>query len=243
MSLNSSSFRIFAEGNINETGKSIMAWKGIRKKLFGPVVYWNLIAMLLVGIALCEGLWIWMERYTMHGESVEVPELKGMNINDAEYALANLELLAVVVDSAYVRTQPAGIVLEQKPAPDCRVKPGREIYLTVNQRQTPTNTIPDIAGNCSRREAEARLRALGFKIGPMELVPGDPDWVIALKVGGREVYSGERVPCDAPVVLVVGNSEGGGSGNAEDELEDPWGSDSTESDIEVGGEDYYEEEL
>ena len=41
----------------------------------------------------------------------------------------------------------------------------------------------------------------------MEFVPGDPDWVIALKVNGREVYTGERVPCDAPVVLVVGNSD------------------------------------
>lgn len=184
-----------------------MSLESFRKKLFGPVVYWNLIAMVLVGIALCVGLWLWMASYTMHGESVEVPEVKGMMLSDAEYALEKLELVAVVVDSAYVRHQPAGIVLEQKPSVGSRVKSGREIYLTVNQKQTPTNTIPDIAGNCSRREAEARLRALGFKIGPIEFVPGDPDWVIALKVNGREVYTGERVPIDAPVTIVVGNSD------------------------------------
>jgi len=184
-----------------------MSLESFRKKLFGPVVYWNLIAMVLVGIALCVGLWMWMVSYTMHGESVEVPEVKGMMLSDAEYALEKLELVAVVVDSAYVRHQPAGIVLEQKPSVGSRVKSGREIYLTVNQKQTPTNTIPDIAGNCSRREAEARLRALGFKIGPIEFVPGDPDWVIALKVNGREVYTGERVPIDAPVTIVVGNSD------------------------------------
>lgn len=184
-----------------------MSLESFRKKLFGPVVYWNLIAMVLVGIALCVGLWLWMVSYTMHGESVEVPEVKGMMLSDAEYTLEKLELVAVVVDSAYVRHQPAGIVLEQKPGVGSRVKSGREIYLTVNQKQTPTNTIPDIAGNCSRREAEARLRALGFKIGPIEFVPGDPDWVIALKVNGREVYTGERVPIDAPVAIVVGNSD------------------------------------
>lgn len=183
-----------------------MAQESFSKKLFGPVVYWNLIAMVVVGIALCIGVWVWMLQYTMHGEGVDVPDVKGMTINDAKYALDKLELVTVVVDSAYVREQPAGIVLEQTPGSGSRVKSGREIYLTVNQKQTPTNTIPDIAGNCSRREAEARLRALGFKIGPMEFVPGDPDWVIALKVNGREVYSGERVPCDAPVVLVIGNS-------------------------------------
>lgn len=214
-----------------------MALEEFRRKLFGPVVYWNLIAMVLVGVALCIGLVVWMTKYTMHGEGVDVPDVKGMMLNDAEYALERLELLAVIVDSAYVREQPAGIVLDQKPGFGSRVKSGREIYLTINQKQTPTNTIPDIAGNCSRREAEARLRSLGFKIGPMEFVPGDPDWVIALKVNGREVYSGERVPCDAPVVLVVGNSN---VGSEEDEFGDYWG-DSSDDETEV--EDGYEEEL
>ena len=193
-----------------------MSLKTIRKKLFGPVVYWNLIAMVLFGVALCIGLWVWMLQYTMHGESVEVPEVKGMMLGDAEYALEKLDLVTVVIDSNYVREQPAGIVLEQTPGAGSRVKSGREIYLTINRKQTPTNTIPDIAGNCSRREAEARLRALGFKIGPMEFVPGDPDWVIALKVNGREVYAGERVPCDASVVLVVGNSDADEAGEDEE---------------------------
>ena len=214
-----------------------MPLKTIRKKLFGPVVYWNLIAMVLVGIALCVGLWVWMLQYTMHGESVQVPEVKGMMLSDAEYALEKLELVTVVVDSAYVRQQPAGIVLEQKPVAGSRVKSGREIYLTINQKQTPTNTIPDIAGNCSRREAEARLRALGFKIGPMEFVPGDPDWVIALKVNGREVYTGERVPCDAPIVLVIGNSKMD-SGEEDEENGEFWGEETTDTE-----EDGYEEEL
>ena len=213
-----------------------MALETIRKKLFGPVVYWNLIAMVIVGVALCIGLWVWMLQYTMHGEGVDVPDVKGMTINDATYKLEELELVTVVVDSAYVREQPAGIVLEQTPGFGSRVKSGREIYLTINQKQTPTNTIPDIAGNCSRREAEARLRALGFKIGPMEFVPGDPDWVIALKVNGREVYTGERVPCDAPVVLVIGNSNVG-SEEEDEEFGDTWGDTMAEP------EDGYEEEL
>ena len=52
--------------------------KGILKKLFGPVVRWNLAAMVLVSIALFAGLWIWMTRYTMHGEGVDVPEFAGV---------------------------------------------------------------------------------------------------------------------------------------------------------------------
>ena len=37
-----------------------MSLKEIRKKLFGPVVYWNLLAMLIVGVALFVGLCMWM---------------------------------------------------------------------------------------------------------------------------------------------------------------------------------------
>ena len=74
----------------------------------------------------------------------------------------------------------------------------------------------------------------------MEFVPGDPDWVIALKVNGREVYTGERVPYDAPVVLVVGNSDYGS--DEEDEMfEELWG-DSLGNEIEEI-EDGYEEEF
>ena len=44
-----------------------MALEKLRKKLFSPYVYWNLIAMVLVGIALFIGLWVWMVQYTKHG--------------------------------------------------------------------------------------------------------------------------------------------------------------------------------
>ena len=214
-----------------------MSSKKCCNKIFTPLVKWNLIAMAIVGIGIGIGLWVWMEKYTMHGEGVDVPEVKGMMLSDAEYALGKAGLVAVVVDSAYVRDQAVGVVLEQKPDCNSCVKPGREIYLTINQKQMPTNTIPDLAGNCSRREAEARLRALGFKLGPIELVPGDPDWVMALKVGGREVYPGERVPCDVPVVLVVGDN------TSDDDFYDESMDGSTDNNVSADGEEDYEEEL
>ena len=86
------------------------------------------------------------------------------------------------------------------------VKSGREIYLVVNAASTPTLTLPDIADNSSLREAQAKLRAMGFKLGPVEYVAGDKDWVYGVKSRGRNVYAGERVPIDVPLVLQVGNT-------------------------------------
>ena len=167
---------------------------------------WNLVAMLLVVIAAIVGAWFWMNKFTHHGESIEVPNVKGMVLSDAEYALTRAQLEAVVADSGYNRKLPAGTVLEQIPASGRQVKSGREVYLTINSGQTPTMALPDIADNCSLREAEARLKAMEFKLGPIEYAPGDKDWVMAVKCRGRKVNAGERISIDDPVTLVVGNN-------------------------------------
>ena len=65
-------------------------------------------------------------------------------------------------------------------------------------------TIPDLANNTSVREAEARLRTLGFTLTEHKYISGDRDWVYAVKLRGRDVNAGERIPVDLPITLVVG---------------------------------------
>lgn len=178
------------------------------KKFKSRLLWGNLAAMLLVVILVCIGVWRGMAVYTHHGEGIEVPDLVGRMSGDVRYQLDRLGLVAVVVDSAYNKQRPAGCILEQLPAAGARVKSGREIYLTVNTSRTPTMAIPDIADNSSLREAEARLKAMGFRLGPVEYVAGDRDWVYGVKCHGRNVYAGDRVPVDALLVLQVGNSAG-----------------------------------
>jgi beta-lactam-binding protein with PASTA domain len=128
----------------------------------------------------------------------------------AVYQIETLGLEAVVADSGYNRKLPPGTVLDQLPAAGAEVKSGRSVYLTVNSSSAPMLVMPDIADNCSMREAQARLSSLGFKLGPVQYIPGDKDWVIAVKCHGRYVMRGERVPAETYITLVVG------SGNDED---------------------------
>lgn len=195
-----------------------MIFQNFFKKIFSPMVWGNFLAMGLVLIGILFGLWQWMAWYTHHGESVDVPNVKEMLFDDAQYALGRTGLVAVIADSSYNRSLPPGTVLDQIPASGSKVKSGREIYLTINQRDVPTLPVPDIADNCSLREAEATLKSLGFKLGAIEYVPGDKDWVMDVKCNGRSVMVGERVPKDTPLVLVVGNDD---SGTGE-ELVDDW---------------------
>lgn len=198
-----------------------MSLKDTLKKFISPVVYWNLIALALATILAMTGVWFWMDDFTHHGTEVEVPDVKGKLVADAEYELGLAQLNPVRIDSAYNRNVPPGTVLEQTPASGSHVKEGREIYLTINSSQTPTLAMPDIADNCSLREAEAKLKALGFKLGPNEYIEGDKDWVLGVKCRGRNVVTGERIPIDVPVSLVVGNSDI--DDNMDEDGFDEWG--------------------
>ncbi len=181
-----------------------MSIKKIFNKLTSRILWVNFLLMFLFIIGLAIGLWITLDRYTLHGIEKEVPNVKGMRIIDARKALEKQGLVAIVSDSGYNKTLPAGTVLDQKPGNGRHVKPGREIYLTTNTTQTPTLQMPDIADNSSLREAEARITAMGLKLTPPEYVSGERDWVYGVKYRGRNIFHGDPVPIDATLTLQVG---------------------------------------
>ena len=96
-------------------------------------------------------------------------------------------------------------ILEQNPAGGSKVKSGRTVYLTVNADSAPKVAIPDVMDNSSLRQAEAKLRALGFKITEPEYISGEKDWVYSIKYRGRDLKAGEKVPHEAVLTLTVGN--------------------------------------
>lgn len=206
-----------------------MSFKTIIRKVFSPIVVLNLIGMALLVVLVAVGAWMLMDHYTHHGEVVEVPNVRGMMESDARYALTRDGLTPIVMDSAYNQQLPPGAVLDQDPHGGRKVKQGREIYLTINTMNKPTLPIPDIADNSSLRDAQAQLTGMGFRLGPIEYVTGDKDWVYGVKSRGRNVYKGERVPVDVPLVLQVGRGIDFEVSSGDDE--DDW---SNESEQEYG---------
>ncbi len=174
------------------------------RKMFGPVIWGNLLAMLVVAVGLLYGVKVWLDDYTRHGEVIEVPDVRGKTPLAAGNTLQIFGLRAEIADSSYDSSLPAGIIISQKPSPGSRVKEGREIQLTINSRTAPTMVVPDIAGNSSVREAQVRLEELGFRLGSVECVEGDAGWVYGMKCNGREIQNGEQVPIGATIVLLVG---------------------------------------
>ena len=184
-------------------------------KLTSKIIWVNLLLMCVVVLAMAIGVWIWLGRYTMHGQEATVPNVRGMSVYEAKRLIEREGLVPLVADSGYNKAMPSGTVLEQTPAKGSKVKPGREILLTINTTRIPTIQLPDIADNSSLREAQARLAALGIRLSPCEYVDGEKDWVYGVKYRGRNVFGGDRIPIDSELTLQVGS----GSFDDDEELE------------------------
>lgn len=165
----------------------------------------HLLAMAVVVVLLCLGVKFGLELYTHHGEGIKVPKVEGMLYGNARTMIMEDGLNILVTDSGYNKKLPANIILAQSPGDGTLVKSGHTIYVTVNSPSSPTFSIPDLVDNSSYREAEAKLMAIGFKLLPPKLVPGEKDWVYGIISRGRRVSTGDMVSIETPLTLLIGN--------------------------------------
>jgi beta-lactam-binding protein with PASTA domain len=189
------------------------------KEFFGKFasgfLWGNILAMVLVVVALAFGVKYGLDVYTRHGEGIEVPKVEGMVYQNARALMEERGLYLVVTDSGYNKRLPANSILVQNPGPGMKVKQGHTIYVTVNSPSSPSFAIPDLVDNSSFREAEAKLTAIGFKLTPPQQVEGEKDWVYGILCRGRRVSTGDRISIDSPLTLLVGNGHYG----AEEEID------------------------
>ena len=182
-----------------------MTAKNFFKKIISPYLWLNLLAMGVIVLLLSLGLKYGLDLYTHHGQTVEVPSILHKTYNEAEDMLDQVHLKIVVSDTDYVKTLPPDCVLEQSPLEGDIVKPGRIVYVKINASQTPRRPLPDVIDNCSMRDAQSKLQALGFRLADPEYIPGEREWVYGIKCQGRQLSAGDRVSIEDQLVMQVGD--------------------------------------
>lgn len=193
------------------------------------VIFWvNILLMIIVLISIPVGGLYMLDIITHNGEKIAVPNIIGKNAYEAEILLREHGLQATISDSIYNKIEKPGVILAQTPQAGKEVKSGRIVYLTMNLSSEPLAKLPDLANNCSRREAEAQLKAMGFKLTATKFVEGYPkDLVISLTQGNRKLYAGDMVSKERAITLSVG---------AGDPKEDTIYTDDSDTDILFDGE-------
>lgn len=165
----------------------------------------NILAMIIIALALMLITFRWINKYTLHGQYIEVPDLSGMFEEEAGKALAAQGLKYEVSEYKYNKMIVEGGVIEQKPKPGSYVKQGRKVYLTLNSGKEPLRAVPDVADNSSIRAAESKLRAAGFKLTRTVYVDGDLDWVYEIRYQGQKIEAGTELPEGSTLTIVAGN--------------------------------------
>lgn len=170
---------------------------------------WNILAAILVGVLLIFGVVSQLRRYTQHGIEVEVTDVRGLVMAEAEPLLAAQGLHMVVIDSTYSDKVPFGTIVDQDPKPASHAKHGRAVYVTVNASTKRQITMPDLQ-DMSYRQAETTLKGLGLRVDSIyEYEPSAyRDLVLDVKSQGESVKPGDKIAVGSKVRLVVGYGKG-----------------------------------
>ena len=125
----------------------------------------------------------WMRCYTMHGDTVEVPDYTNLTIAEALDHDDN-DLFRIELDSAeWKEDQIGGIIIEQSPKPNERVKENRIVYLTSSAFVPPLVQLPTLKGSYSFDQYKRKLRSLNINLEIHETrfdAKQDPNTIIHL---------------------------------------------------------------
>lgn len=145
---------------------------------------------------------------TNHGETVTVPNIIGMNMEQLDEYVLKRGLRFEVNDSSYSRKHPPLTVLKQFPKPGAKVKEHRKIIITLNRVKPPNVPVPDLIDR-PLKNAQVVLKSNELTIGKITYVPDLAfNAVITMKYLGEKVESGERIPKGSTLDLEVGNGYG-----------------------------------
>lgn len=92
-----------------------MEFKAFRTKSKTLFVFINVFMAILAVVLLVILLYGWLNLYTDHGVEVEVPNVRGMAVEEAESLAESVGMELNIVDSVYTTKVPRGIVIEQTP--------------------------------------------------------------------------------------------------------------------------------
>lgn len=163
-----------------------------------------------VGVIIILIFFYWLLPFiTNHGETITVPDIKGMHVDDLDDVLLERSLrYEVNQDSGYSADEEPLVVLEQFPKPHAKVKEKRKVYVTLNAEKPPLVKMPDLV-NKSLKIAQITLKSYGLKLGKTKYRPDIAlNSVLAQEWDGRRVLPGEKIPKGSFIDLYVGDGHG-----------------------------------
>ena len=147
--------------------------------------------------------YVYLPAITNHGETITVPDIEGMKLEQLEEFLLTRNLRYEVNDSSYTEKYPPLSVLKQYPLAGSQVKENRVIYISLNRITPPTVPMPNLVDG-SLINAEVQLKSNELKRGRIHLIRGPFMHVVKeMKYRGDKIEPGTRITKGSVIDLVV----------------------------------------
>jgi beta-lactam-binding protein with PASTA domain len=178
------------------------------KYIFSKYFFKQLFKAIVLTLFFVLVLYFYLNITTNHNKYINVPELKGVNLNKAKVILEENNLSYVILDSAlYNPDYPKFSVLEQLPKSNSQVKKNRKIYLTLNPSNYGKVSVPNII-QITQRSANSSLLASGLEIGDVSYENNiGKDMVLEILFNGNKLNIGDMVPKKSKIDLILGNGK------------------------------------
>lgn len=151
-------------------------------------------------------LYFWLKFYTFHNESIEIPNLVGLSLEEAQNIAESHHLKIVLSDSVHFMDKPKGSIISQTPVAKSKVKPERTIYVIINGYENEKIPMPDLTG-ITVRQATADAELYGLRIGKLTYVPDISTTVLQQLYKGKNIAPNTLIPKGSVIDLVVGKGE------------------------------------
>ena len=177
----------------------------------GDVFKHIIVIAVIIALMLFFFFFVYLPATTNHGETIEVPKVVGMKLNEVEDFLEEHSLRYYISDSSYRSNLEPFTVTIQDPAPGSKVKEDRKIYITYNMKTPPLIKMPKLLDG-SLKNAEMILKSYDLQIGKVLYKPDlQQNAVLEQQLNGKPIAPGAPVAKGSVIDLVVGD----GQGNAE----------------------------
>jgi beta-lactam-binding protein with PASTA domain len=163
----------------------------------------NLAASGLFAILVIWGVFKFIDTYTLHGETISVPNIEGLTISEVEEIFTEKKLRYIILDSIYVEDAEKGVILEQNPSPNDLVKENRTIYITTSKVVPPKISMPNVV-DMSQRLAIAKLESYGLKVKTKYIPSECVNCVLKQELNGKNVKPNDKIKKGSIILLSVG---------------------------------------
>lgn len=167
-------------------------------------IWRNLLAALIVIVALVLIAQVVLAIVTRHNRLLNVPDFTQMTVKNAESLAHRRNVRVEVTDSVFVKNIDRGLVYSQEPAAGSKVKKNRRIFLTINATTVKKVAMPSLVG-FSLRQAKTELYSKGLQVGRLSYTQDiATNNVLAQKYGGVQIAPGTQIDVDSKIDLLLG---------------------------------------